>query len=537
MMNSEFLMLTGGDVYTGDSAAPFARRTVLIKGDRIVFVGEESEAVARAGRNPRRLDVTGRTILPGLIDAHAHLAGLGSALETVSLVGAASEQEMLERVRAAHERLPAGEWLVGRGWDQNEWPVKAFPTAATLDAIVGERPVWLVRIDGHAGLASSAAMRQAGVSAATPDPSGGLLLRAADGTPAGVFVDNAMALVAGKVPPASRERQKESLAAAAAEIAKNGLTGMHDAGTDQTTIDLLLELAQEDRLPIRVYVMLDDNAALLESWFRRGPLIDPDGRVQVRSVKLYVDGALGSRGAALIDPYSDDPGNRGLMVTTPEHVVDVARRAKAAGFQVGTHAIGDRGTKVVLDSYEAAGVTREDRFRVEHLQVAVPDDLQRTAKMGVIASMQPTHATSDMNWAEDRVGPQRIRGAYAWKSLADAGAILAFGSDFPVESVDPFLGIRAAVERRDAEGNPPGGWQPQERVSIVQAIDGFSSGAAYAAFTEAISGRIREGFLADLTIVEGSPEGITEIPGVAMTIVGGAIVYDSGSSTSSNRVR
>lgn len=444
---------------------------------------------------------------------------------------------MLARVAEAHENLPPGEWLIGRGWDQNEWPVKEFPTAATLDRIVGNRPVWLVRIDGHAGLASSEAVRQAGVTRATSDPEGGRILRTTAGAPAGVFVDNAMNLVARAIPPVSRERAKERLARAAENAARHGLTGVHDAGVDQQTLDLLLELDREQRLPIRVYVMLEDNEALLDAWFSRGPLIDADGRVQVRSVKLYADGALGSRGAALIEPYSDDPDNRGLLVTDAEHIEDVARRARTAGFQVGTHAIGDRGTRIVLDSYARAGVRREDRFRIEHLQVATLEDLRRTAEMGIIASMQPTHATSDMNWAEDRVGSDRIRGAYAWQSLAGAGATLAFGSDFPVEQVDPFLGLRAAVRRQDVEGNPEGGWQPQERLSLPAAIDGFTSGAAYASFTENVLGRVREGFLADLTIVDATPDQLTELPVVSMTVVDGKIVYDGGSSTSSNRVR
>lgn len=520
------LLLTGASVYSGDRSSPFSTDAVLIQNGRIAWVGDEATA-RRMAPSARVIDLAGHTVLPGLIDAHAHIAGLGLALDSVSLVGSTSEVEMLERVAARHNLLPSGEWLVGRGWDQNEWQVREFPTAADLDRVVGDRPVWLVRIDGHAALASSAAMKAAGISRTTPDPDGGRIIRDDAGNATGVFIDNAMDLVTRVVPEASRERQKQRLESAAREIVRNGLTAVHDAGTDQTTIDLLRELADEGRLPLRVYVMLSDNAALLDSWFSRGPLVDPAGRVQVRSVKLYADGALGSRGAALLAPYADDPHNTGLMLTTPEHVVDVARRARAAGFQVGTHAIGDAAVKAVLDAYEQAGVGRKDRFRIEHLQVATRDDLMRTARLGVIASMQPTHATSDMNWAEDRVGSERIRGAYAWKSLADADAVLAFGSDFPVELVNPLLGIRASVLRQDVEGAPPGGWQPQERLTVEQAIDAFTSGAAYASFTEDVQGRIAPGFLGDVTVIAGAPEDLVNIPDVRMTIVDGVVVYES----------
>lgn len=530
--SSDALLLGNGVVYTGDESGLFVPADVLIENGRILHIGSAEEALAlRPGA--RRINLTGKTLLPGLVDAHAHLAGLGQALDTVSLVGSTSEAEMLERVARRHEQLPPGEWLLGRGWDQNEWPVQEFPTAKALDRVVGDRPVWLTRVDGHASLASSAAMRAAGITASTPDPAGGRIVRDAAGNPTGVFIDRAEGLVERVIPPPSRERAKARLAAATADAARHGLTGVHDAGMDQATIDLILELAEEDNLPIRVYVMLSDEPGLLRQWFERGPLVDPDGPVQVRAIKLYADGALGSRGAALLEPYSDDPDNTGLLLTSPEHITDIAQRARQTGFQVGTHGIGDRAVRIALDAYEKAGVLPSDRFRIEHLQVATPSDLERTARMGVIASMQPTHATSDMNWAEDRVGPQRIRGAYAWQTLAQHGAVLALGSDFPVERVDPFLGIRAAATRQDSNGNPPGGWYPEERLTLAQAIDGFTSGAAYASFTEDRQGRIAPGFLADITIVDAPPDQLTLIPAVRMTIVNGRIVYDSESSTSS----
>ena len=396
------------------------------------------------------------TILPGLTDAHGHLYGLGLSLDTVPLY-AASVEEIAARVKERAAHAAAGEWILGRGWDQNRWPGKEFPSAAVLDAAVPDHPVWLRRVDGHAGWANSAAMRAAGITAATRDPEGGRIIRDANGNPTGVFVDAAEGLIDNKVPPPSFELRKKRVLAAAQKIAANGLVEMHDAGADAETIRAVRELIDEKRFPIRIYAMVGDDAALLDTWFKQGRLLDYGGRLTVRSVKLYADGALGSRGAALLEPYSDDPGNSGLLVSKPEHLADVTRRAKAAGFQVNTHAIGDRGVRNVIEAYEQAGVTPADRFRIEHDQVVAPPDFARTARDGIIASMQPTHATSDMPWAEARVGPERIKGAYAWRTVLNSGARLALGSDFPVEEVNPFFGIYSAVTRQDQSRKPPGG--------------------------------------------------------------------------------
>jgi predicted amidohydrolase YtcJ len=387
----------------------------------------------------------------------------------------------------------------------------------------------LNRVDGHAVIANAEAMRLAGVSAATADPAGGKIIRDARGEPTGVFVDTATDLVERFVPPPTFELTKRRVLAAANEIASQGLTEIHDAGADDTTIRAVRELVDENRFPIRLYVMLSDNDALLRNWFARGPLIDHGGRLTVRAVKMYADGALGSRGAALIEPYSDDPGNSGLMIATPDHMADVARRAKAARFQANTHAIGDRGVRNVLEAYERAGVTPGDRFRIEHLQVISLADVPRLARAGVIASMQPTHATSDMYWAEARVGPERIKGAYAWQTVQKAGGRLALGSDFPVEAVNPWFGIYAAVTRKDQKDWPAGGWRPSERLSLAEAIRGFTLDAAYAAFEENSRGTIERGKLADFTVVEGNPytmnpDDLYKVR-VLRTIVGGETVY------------
>jgi predicted amidohydrolase YtcJ len=340
-----------------------------------------------------------------------------------------------------------------------------------------------------------------------------------------------MDLVETVIPAPTAAQRKARVLAAAQNIAANGLTEMHDAGIDGATIAAVRELIDEKRFPIRVYAMLTDDDALLNTWLSSGPLVDYGGRLTIRSIKLYADGALGSRGAALLDPYSDELGNSGLMLARPEHMTDVAKRARAKGFQVNTHAIGDRGVRNVIDSYIAAGVTPADRFRVEHLQVISPPDVPRLVSHGIIASMQPTHATSDMPWAERRVGPERIKGAYAWRTVLNAGGRLALGSDFPVEDVNPFFGIYSAVTRQDQEGNPPGGWYPDQRLTPAEAIRGFTKDAAYAAFQESSRGTIEPGKLADLTIVEGDllamPASELYKAKVRYTIVGGEVAYTS----------
>lgn len=504
---------------------------ILVEGGKIAWIGAWDEAV-RIHPGARVLDASDGTVMPGLTDAHAHVAGLGDALATVSLVGTRSYEEVIDRIATQAARMEPGEWVFGRGWDQNDWQQQEFPTAAALDARVPDNPVWVSRIDGHAGLANTAAMRAAGITAATKDPDGGRILRDSAGNPTGVFIDSAEDLINNVVKSTSLSERKRRLAAALKAIAAHGLTGVHDAGVNEDTITLYKQLADEGALPIRVYAMLSDDAKLIDRWFSSGPLIGYRDLLTVRAVKMYADGALGSRGAALLGPYSDDPGNDGLMRASIEHLRDVSSRARKAGFQVGTHAIGDRAVRNALEAYEEAGVDASDRFRIEHLQVMALEDLPRLVRMKVIASMQPTHATSDMPWAEQRIGPKRILGAYLWRTILDAGGPLAFGSDFPVEEVNPWHGVHAAVTRQDQSGHPPGGWYPKERVSVTEALQGFSSGAAYAAFEEARRGRIAPGLDADLTITAQNPASIDAgklyEAEVLYTVVAGRVVHSSG---------
>jgi len=522
------VIFAGGTVLAGPSQTPQANWSVVTANGTIVAAGP-ADTIRSAHPDAEVIDVHGTTVMPGLTDAHGHLYGLGLSLDTVNVVGAATFDEVVAKVRERAQRAAPGEWILGRGWDQNRWPDKQFPTAAPLNAAISDHPVWIRRVDGHAGVANSAAMRAAGVTAATQDPEGGRILRDSKGNPTGVFIDGAQHLIDSKVPAPSAALRKSRVLAAAQKIAENGLTEMHDAGAEQSTITAIQQLIDEHKFPIRVYVMLTDDEALLNSWFARKPLIGYGGHLTVRSVKMYADGALGSRGAAMLAPYSDDPSNTGLLVSKEEHMLAVARQARAAGYQANTHAIGDRGVRNVIDAYEQAGATPAERFRIEHFQVVALSDFPRLAQHGIIASMQPTHATSDMPWAEARVGPDRIKGAYAWRTVLNSGARLALGSDFPVEDVNPFFGLYSAVTRQDQKGNPPGGWYPDQKLTLAEAIRGFTSDAAYAAFEESSRGTIEPGKLADLTIVEGdlynAPQSQLFSTKVRYTVVNGEIVY------------
>ena len=518
-------LIIGSTLLAGPAQTPQRDGAVFVQDGIIREIGTAAELRAKhAGAHV--IDATGATILPGLTDAHGHLYGLGLSLDTVSLVETQSVDEIVARVRPRADGTTT--WILGRGWDQNDWAVKEFPTHAPLD-VIADQPVWLKRVDGHAGWANAAAMRAAGVTAAAQDPEGGKILRDASGNPTGVFIDAAMDLVERAIPDVTFAQRKARVLAAAQRIASLGLTEMHDAGADDDTIRAVRELIDEKRFPIRVYVMLGDDAPLLQKWFASGPIVGHGGRLTVRAVKLYADGALGSRGAALLEPYSDDPGNSGLMIARPEHLRDVAARALKAGFQVNAHAIGDRGTRNVIDAYQAAGVKPENRYRIEHLQVISPPDVPRLVSGGIIASMQPTHATSDMYWAEKRLGPVRVNGSYAWRTVLDAGGRLALGSDFPVEEVNPFHGIYAAVTRQDQKNWPAGGWRPDQRLTLAEAIRGFTLDAAYAAFEETSRGTIEVGKLADFTIVEGDFLGTAPAElwkaKVRYTVVGGEIVH------------
>jgi len=468
------------------------------------------------------------------VDAHGHLANLGRSLEEVRLVGTTSRDDVLQRVRDVQADIPPGQWIHGRGWDQNDWADATFPTWRDL-AGTEANPVYLDRIDGHAMWLNRTALEACEITRATPDPPGGRIVRDATGEPTGVLIDEAEKLVEARVAAPSDADLDRRLTRAIAECNRLGLVGVHDAGTSEAVLASLRRIGQRGALTLNIYCMLEsDEPAFVRAFFAKGISSEFDGSLVMRCLKLRADGALGSRGAALLRPYQDDPGNEGLLVDPPDSLLAWTREALRAGFQVGTHAIGDRGNRVTFDAYQQAlseVPTNDARLRIEHCQVVDLADLPRFASMGVIASMQPTHATSDMPWAEARVGNDRLAGAYAWRTLLDSGATVAFGSDFPVEAVDPLWGIYSAVTRMDHEGNPPGGWMPGQCLTAEEAVRAFTVGAAYAAFDENDAGTIEVGKRADLTVLDRglltiAPREILDTR-AAMTIVRGRVVYEA----------
>ncbi|TYB93036.1 amidohydrolase [Micromonospora sp. WP24] len=462
---------------------------------------------AHAGRGVRRVNGRGRVLLPGMHDAHGHLWSYGALASELDLSATRTLAEAQQALAAYAAANPDLTWVTGRGWNQVIWGLGRFPTAADLDVVVSDRPVWLTRVDGHAGVANSAALALAGVTRDTPDPAGGQIIRDAAGNPTGTLVDNAMGLVSSKLPAPTIEDVRQRALIAQQKLNAVGITSVSDAGTDAAGYLVLRELAGAGTLTMRVNAFLTWDAFSEVGADVRTDSFAAD-MLRVRTVKLYVDGALGSRGAALLQPYSDDPANTGLLRIEPEEldrrVVAILRQ----GYQAAIHAIGDRGNRLVLDAYDKAFRKVGDRglrHRIEHAQVVALDDIRRFKKLDLIASMQPVHATDDMNMAEDRVGPERIKGAYAWRKLLDQGTVIASGSDFPVSSALPFEGMHAAVTRTDREGRPAGGWYSEEAMTPVEALRSFTLDAAYAAHQERVIGSLEPGKWADFVLTDLDP--------------------------------
>ncbi len=451
----------------------------------------------------------GRTLLPGLIDAHGHVLDLGLDATQIALGDTRSLRQAQARVAAyaaANRDLP---WLLGSGWNQVKWRLGRFPRSSELDAVVASRPVVLSRVDGHALWLNGKAFAAAGITRATPDPPGGRIERDPDGTPSGVLVDKAMELVERVIPHASEERQRQALHAALAQLNAFGLTSVGDAGVPPVTLALYREFADQGLLTVRIYAMIADGGDDFKALLAAGPVSGyADDRLSIRAVKLFADGALGSRGAALLAPYSDLPTQRGLLFMSDAEMRSKIQTALSAGFQVNVHAIGDAANRQVLDGFAAAYAAvggRSLRNRIEHAQVVSLADIPRFKTLDLIASMQPTHATSDMNMAEDRIGPERLAGAYAWRSFLDQGTRIAGGSDFPVESANPFFGLHAAVTRTDHAGRPHGGWHPEQAMTRIEAFRAFTMDAAYAQHQERVIGSLENGKWADFILVDRDP--------------------------------
>ncbi len=483
----------------------------------------------------RVIDLGGKYVLPGFVDAHAHLEGLGIALMTLDLAGTNSVQEIQSRVADDVAHSAGRSWVRGRGWDQNRWTSKVFPDRSMLDAVSSTVPMLLVRIDGHAVWVNSKVIALSGITRFTPDPPGGKILRDASGEPTGVFVDNAMDTIRALLPPPTREERMRAVKAAIAVCTRVGLVGVHDMGVDEDLIAIYRDLITEGNFPFRVYAAIDGAGRTWEQHRVSGPESDfGNGRLSVRALKLYADGALGSRGAALIAPYSDDPGNRGITVTSSDGMRTIVQQAVEAGFQVCTHAIGDRANAMTLDVYEsvikASGKKGSDlRLRIEHAQVLDPADIPRFARLGVIPSMQPTHCTSDMPWVEERLGPVRCRTAYAWRSLLRTGVIIPAGSDFPVEAPNPLWGFYAAITRQDRSGQPDSGWHSEQCMMREEALRAFTLWPAVASFHEAQTGTLTRGKWADFVVLSQdimhvSPAEILHTE-ILMTVVAGEVVF------------
>ncbi|MBN8501546.1 MAG: amidohydrolase [Sphingomonadales bacterium] len=474
--------------------------------------GRIKQVLHRGDKRPERptykVDGKGRFMIPGLIDSHGHVMGLGFAALTLDLSEATSLPDALARIGAYAKAHPDRPWIIGRGWNQEQWPEKRFPTAAELDAVVPDRPVWLTRVDGHAGWANSRALTAGNVTATTRDPSGGKIERLAPGgKPAGVLIDTAMELIDAKVPPPRPEDRDLALAKAQDILLAKGVTAIADMGTTIEDWQTYRRAGDKGTLRIRImsYASGTDQMTLIG-----GPGPTPwlyDDRLRLNGVKLYVDGALGSRGASLKAPYADAPATRGLRITSDTQLKNLMSRAALDKFQIAVHAIGDEANMAVLSAIEDMDGTYggDRRWRIEHAQVVDPADIARFGKHGIIASMQPVHQTSDRLMAEKRLGPNRLAGAYAWKSIQSSGARVVFGSDVPVEAADPFAGWAAAISRTGPDGEPLGGWQPQERISREEAFAAYTSGGAYAGFAEGRFGRLVAGERADFVLIDRDP--------------------------------
>ena len=507
--------------------------SVLVFDDagRVVVTGDAD--LLKQHADARHIDGQGRTVLPGLIDAHAHVAGLGFLKTSLDLTGVQSADNAVAAIAQYARDKPHARWITGRGWNQVLWPVKEFPNAIQIDAVVSDRPVWLRRIDGHAGWANSKTMELAGIDDDTPDPVGGKIIRDANGHATGIFIDKAMGLVGDQVPQPDKAEGRTAIKAAVATLLSEGMTGVHDAGIGIANAEIYMSLADDRELDMRIYAMIGGAGDVLDAIGKPIYAYGND-RLEISSVKLYSDGALGSRGAAMIEPYSDDPENRGLPFWTQEELDAMVEKANGMGFQVGIHAIGDLGNRMSLDAFARAqdGKPSPLRNRIEHSQIITLEDIPRFAELGVIASMQSTHATSDKNMAEDRVGPDRILGGYAWRRILDAGVILANGSDFPVELSNPFHGLYAAVTRQGRDGEPEGGWYADQALTRGEALHSFTLAGAYAARQEDRLGSLEPGKWADFIVIDRDyftiPAAQIDDIVVLETWVGGEQVYARG---------
>ncbi|MCO5725761.1 amidohydrolase [Robiginitalea marina] len=544
------LLIHGGTIYTVDSVQPVVE-AVAVQGNRILFAGSLEEAEKFKGEQTRVLDLQGRTMTPGLIEGHGHFMGLGYNELDLDLMNTTSYQEIVDAVAEKVKTAQPGEWITGRGWHQSKWDsmpaitVKGFQTHDLLSSVSPDNPVYLRHASGHAGFANAKAMEIAGVGVLsmegidTHEVEGGEVIRDALGVPTGVFNERAQGLITRHIPENTPERDAKAFELAVAACHRHGITGFHDAGIGRETIAQYEAMKAAGKMGIRMYAMLTGwDEELLQEWYVKGPLVDPDHLLTIRSVKLNCDGALGSRGAWLLEAYTDRPGHFGHETLPMSYVKETALKGLQHGFQVCSHAIGDRANREILDRYEAAftelpELSNDHRFRIEHAQHLHPEDIPRFAQLGVIPAMQAIHLSSDRPWAIDRLGEQRIKeGAYMWQALLQSGIPVVNGTDVPVEPLDPIASFYASVSRKTLKGTPEEGYEPAQKMTREQALRSYTLDAAYGAFEEGIKGSIAEGKLADFTIFSQDlmtvPEGDLLNTEVVMTIFDGEVVYQKG---------
>lgn len=542
------LIIRGGKIYTAEEAQPNVE-AVAVKGDKIIFAGTEEEVEKFKNDKTRIIDLQGKTMTPGFIEGHGHLFGLGFNELTLNLADIKNYDELVAKVKEAAAKAKPGDWIIGRGWHQEKWDakpkkmIKGFQTHEALSAVSPDNPVFLTHASGHAAFVNAKAMQLAGVNQLSKEQlrentsDGGEIIRDPLGNPTGIFVERAQSLIAKFIPEPSMETRSKALELALAACLRNGITGFHDAGIDEENIELLKKFKDEKRLTVRLYEMLSgSDASLVRTYFQKGPEIDSTHWLTIRAVKFYSDGALGSRGAWLLEPYIDRKETSGMPLMSMDSLLKGSRAALKAGFQVCTHAIGDRANREILDRYEIAFKENPDkakdaRFRIEHAQHISPRDIPRFAKLGVIPAMQAIHLSSDRPWAIDRLGERRIKeSAYMWQSLLKSGAHIVNGTDVPVEPIDPIANFFASVTRQTLKGEPKGGYEPEEKMMRAQALKSFTLDAAYGAFEENVKGSIAAGKLADFTIFSQDlmtvPDGEILSTKVAMTIVGGRVLFE-----------
>jgi predicted amidohydrolase YtcJ len=542
------LIIRGGKIYTMNAQQPEVE-AVAVAGGKIIYAGDADGVTGFEGEKTKSIDLKGRTMTPGLIEGHGHFMGLGFNELDLDLMNVKSYEEMVETVKLAVAKAEPGQWIIGRGWHQDKWTkkpermIKGFQTHELLSAASPDNPVYLKHASGHAGFANAKAMQLAGVNQLSVEKlskemnEGGEIIRDELGNPTGIFNERAQSLITNQIPDETEERDARAMELAMEACLRNGITSFHDAGASRKSIDLFHKFKKEGKLNTRLYVMLTGfDPALVYEYLRRGPEIDKENLLTIRSIKLNCDGALGSRGAWLLEPYSDRPDFSGMATLSMDTVLKISKEGLKGGFQVCSHAIGDRANREILDRYEAAfkenpEKARDARFRIEHAQHISPADLPRFAELGVIPAVQAIHLSSDRPWAIDRLGEKRIKeGAYMWQTLLKSGAKLVNGTDVPVEPINPIASFYASVTRKTLLGQPDGGYEPAEKMTREQALRSYTLDAAYGAFEEGVKGSVEVGKLADFTVfsqdIMNVEENLLLSTEVEMTILGGKVLFE-----------